>query len=283
MDLKFIMQKKVDWSLLNYGLPIPVSVWNLFQARDPNILTHGAKRPIKIIIGDKTFNAILVNQNFDQTKYPDHKDLIQIRYGQQSPIAKELRKVFFKSYNYINNLRKQRDNQRGLVTLPDYINEFIRLCFTEKPDTFYLDCNTDEEYTLLLQSLHDVDEEVYETSALTTLVDVNARTVYSDALHKVRRLDRSIGDSLKRLYNYRCQMTEERVGDLQNALCVEAHHIIPFTESLNNDYSNIIILSPSYHRIVHKAKPEFDFKTLSFRYQNGLIEKIKLNKHLNIS
>ena len=32
VDSQFILQKEVNWSLLNYGLPIPVSVWNLFHA-----------------------------------------------------------------------------------------------------------------------------------------------------------------------------------------------------------------------------------------------------------
>ncbi len=49
-----------------------------------------------------------------------------------------------------------------------------------------------------------------------------------------------------------------------------------------NDTSNIIILSPSYHRIIHKAKPEWDGKSLSFSFPNGLVEKVKLNKHLNL-
>lgn len=101
-------------------------------------------------------------------------------------------------------------------------------------------------------------------------------------LQKVRLLDRSIGDSLKLLYDYRCQMTGEKVGDEYNALAVEAHHIIPFTESMNNDTSNIIILSPSYHRIIHKANPSWDSKNLAFIFPNGLIEKVKIDKHLNI-
>lgn len=62
--------------------------------------------------------------------------------------------------------------------------------------------------------------------------------------------------------------------------CLEAHHIRPFTESLDNDTSNIMILSPNYHRIVHKANPHFNRKTLSFEFSNGLIEKVKLNRHL---
>ena len=77
-------------------------------------------------------------------------------------------------------------------------------------------------------------------------------------------------------------MTGEKVGDEYNALVVEAHHIIPFTESMNNDTSNIIILSPTYHRIIHKAKPHFDHKALAFEFPNGLVEKVTIDKHLRM-
>ena len=40
-DGRFIMQKTVDWSLLNDGMTIPVSVCSLFRAWDESILTHG--------------------------------------------------------------------------------------------------------------------------------------------------------------------------------------------------------------------------------------------------
>lgn len=89
-----------------------------------------------------------------------------------------------------------------------------------------------------------------------------------------------IGDSLKRLYGYRCQMTGERIGDRYDAIVVEAHHIVPFTQSMNNDSSNLIILSPSYHRIIHATKPEWDPTNLAFRYANGVVDKVLLNKHL---
>ena len=42
----------------------------------------------------------------------------------------------------------------------------------------------------------------------------------------------------------------------------------------------VMILSPNYHRIVHQANPHFNRKTLSFEFSNGLIEKVKLNRHL---
>ena len=123
----------------------------------------------------------------------------------------------------------------------------------------------------------ELDFEVFEPRE-----DKNASIKQMTRLQKVRQLDRSIGDSLKLLYNYRCQMTGEKVGDEYNALVVEAHHIVPFTESINNDTSNIIILSPSYHRIIHKLKPVWNKSNLSFSFPNGLVEKVRLNKHLNI-
>lgn len=76
-------------------------------------------------------------------------------------------------------------------------------------------------------------------------------------LQKVRQLDRSIGDSLKILYDYRCQMTGTKMGYNYNAQVAEAYHIIPFTERMNNDASHIMIVSPSYHSIIiQKAKSE---------------------------
>ena len=75
-------------------------------------------------------------------------------------------------------------------------------------------------------------------------------------------------------------MTGKRIGEAYDGLVVEAQHIIPFTESLNNNTSNIIIISPDYHRIIHRTKPEWLPQEKAFRFPNGLIDKIKLNKHL---
>jgi len=86
----------------------------------------------------------------------------------------------------------------------------------------------------------------------------------------------------EQFWTYCWEVTGEKVGSEYDVLVVEAHHIIPFTESMNNDTSNIIILSPSYHRIIHKAKPEWDSKRLSFCYPNGFVEKVKVDRHLKI-
>ena len=147
-------------------------------------------------------------------------------------------------------------------------------------DTFVLERNVNADHQSLSEQLSTISEEVFESAAFVPMEDKTAGYTLSSSLRKVRKLDRSIGDSLKQLYDFRCQMTGEKIGDRYAVEVVEAHHIKPFTESLNNDTANIIILSPSYHRIVHAAKPTFNYRTLSFDFPNGLSEKVQLNKHL---
>ena len=43
-------------------------------------------------------------------------------------------------------------------------------------------------------------------------------------------------------------------GELGKGFLFEARHIDYFTHSQNNDSTNIIIISPNYHRIIHKNR-----------------------------
>ena len=49
----------IDWSLLNDGMTIPVSVCSLFRAWDKSILTHGQSKDIKILIDGEFYDAKL--------------------------------------------------------------------------------------------------------------------------------------------------------------------------------------------------------------------------------
>ena len=149
------------------------------------------------------------------------------------------------------------------------------------PNVFILDCISSEERKKAATEIRQMSELDFE-NAFEAREDANAGIREISGIRRIRQLDRSIGDSLKRLYDFRCQMTGERIGSEYEALVVEAHHIVPFTQSMNNDTSNIIIVSPDYHRIIHKAKPEWDCKKLSFKFPNGLQERIKVNKHLGV-
>lgn len=43
---------------------------------------------------------------------------------------------------------------------------------------------------------------------------------------------------------------------------------------------SLIIVSPNYHRIIHKNNPIFDQKNFRFKFPNGEILKLKLYDHL---
>ena len=282
LDSQFILQKEVNWSLLNHGLPIPVSVWNLFHAWDANILNHGASRQIKIMIGRDMYDAALINQNFNQQKFPGHRDIIQIRYSENSPIAKRLRSVFYKSFEYLAAQRQLEENNRKQVSLPDNLREFIRMYFTSSPDVFCIECCTDEEYQQVASTLSRMPEEMYEASDDDSIFmeDKSASIIERERIVKYRKIDRSIIKMLKEHYGYRDEITGEKIGSEYGESVVEAHHIDYFTTSQNNDTTNIIITSPNYHRIIHKNNPVFNRKKFQFEFSNGEILGLKLYDHL---
>ena len=276
----FLYQKLIDRSTLRQGFQIPVEFHHLLKMMPNGMPHHGETRNIKIVIDGVGYDAQLKNQGFDRNKYDGHADVIQIRYNESSDFVKRLREVFSSTWNYVESIKNlpENINRKFTIRVPEEHQEFLALCTTDLPNVFVADCITTAikaEVKSEVGTLTELDFETFEPRE-----DKNAGIKMLTRLQKVRQLDRSIGDSLKQLYDYRCQMTGEKVGYEYGAQVVEAHHIIPFTESLNNDTTNIIILSPSYHRIIHKAKPIFDHEQLAFCFPNGLMEKVKLNKHL---
>lgn len=278
----FIYQKQIDRSTLRQGFQIPVEFHDLLKAMPGGMPQHGETRNIKILIDGVEYDAQLKNQGFDRNKYVGHPDVIQVRYSEGSALVKRLREIFFSTWNFVEHVKNlpENINRKLVIRIPEERWEFLALSATTMKNVFVADCITTEVKETIKGDIAGISEWDFET--FEPREDAGAGIKHVTRLQKVRLLDRSIGDSLKRLYDYRCQMTGERVGDAYDALVVEAHHLVPFTESMNNDTSNIIIISPSYHRIIHKAKPTWDSSTLSFHFPNGLTEKVKLNKHLSI-
>lgn len=86
----FILKKNVDWSFLTDGFNIPLEFQPLMHGCYSEYIQPGEKKIIKILIGTECYEAKLNNINFSRAKYPDHKDLLQVRYSKGSPIAKRL-------------------------------------------------------------------------------------------------------------------------------------------------------------------------------------------------
>ncbi len=282
LDNCYVYKKEVDWSLLNQGLSIPLDIQVVFQNNMKEFISRGESKDIYFVLDGISYDVKLVNQKFDDLKYHTHKDILQIRYNTHSAIADKLRSIFSNTFKYINEQRNNAEKkQRRYFKIPEEKKEFLAVYTTEYKDTFLVDCITYSERSEARGLLLKEDEQVYEASINNSIIDPTASIERIHQLVKIRKLNRAIGDNLKMLYEYRCQICGDDFGRKFDAHIVEAHHIDPFIVSMNNDAANQIIICPNHHNVIHKVKPNFDRNRLLFTYINGIEEKLGLNKHLS--
>lgn len=274
MNDDFILKKNVDNSVFYRGFAIPVEMQAVFSLHlSEGNLKHGEKRPIKIIFDGKTHEAILTSVNFDRKKYPEHSDMWQIVYSKNSSLAQAMRKIFIRSLNLIEKNRQDKN-----FALPIDEKEYFVLYTTELKDIFYIESIFNNE---LANIKVERDETVLENLLnLPTLTDSETALIEKYRLTKIRKLNRSIGNYLKKLYNFRCQICGQNVGEIYGANVADCHHINYFVQSLNNDADNLLIVCPNHHRIIHATNPTFDVEKKIYRYPNGYSEGLKLNLHL---
>jgi len=276
----YIYKKEIDWSVLHYGLNIPVSIQLLFYHSIKENLHKGDNKNITLIVDGEEFNAKLTNIYFDEKKYPNHKELLQIRYSKNSAIAKKLREIFYKSNSYLQVEKAKLLNSRTPIKVPDKIKEFLVLYTTDFKDTFLLDSITNNDLVVANSYISTITEEEFEMDINYNRKDFTAKIEEKTKIIKIRKLDKSISDNLKLLYQNKCQICGSNFGVNYNGNISEAHHIQPFTKSLNNNSDNIMIICPNHHRLIHKVNPIFDKSSLMLLYQNGYKEKLVLNYHL---
>lgn len=95
-----------------------------------------------------------------------------------------------------------------------------------------------------------------------------------------RKYDISKINALKKIYKYRCQICGINVGEEYGENLAEAHHIQYFTKSMDNSSNNLLILCPNHHALIHKSNPRFDYENLQYIFENGRVDRLKLNLHL---
>ena len=119
-----------------------------------------------------------------------------------------------------------------------------------------------------------------ELEHIVNFSDPTARIIVKTRTGHQRIYNQSITTQLKNLYRGKCQICGlNPVSEFETNIC-EAHHIYFFSESQNNDASNIIILCPNHHRLIHKLKPVFNSEALTFSVNNREILTVNLDYHL---
>lgn len=282
LDNYYVYKKEVDWSLLNQGLSIPLDIQVIFQNNINKFICRGESKDIFLILDGVVYKAKIVNQKFDESRYPNHKDILQIRYNPNSEIADKLRNNFINTYRYLCEQRDTlEDRQKRYFKIPEDKKEFLAIYTTEYADTYLVECITCTETAEARSLLVREDEQRYEVSVNYPEVDPTASIERIQQLTKIRKLNRAIGDNLKMLYGYRCQICGDNFGKRFDVHIVESHHIDPFVVSMNNDAANQLIICPNHHSVIHRAEPVFDRDRLLFVYDNGIEEKLLLNMHLS--
>ena len=274
MDGFLILNKEIDQSVLREGFSIPNRFHELFFQQLGFTLAHGESRIITLLLDGQEYSVNFKNLGFDKAKYSDHTDILQIRYAPGSPFAERLRQIFAVTWKLVTDYKETRTDKKHLV-IPEESKEYLAIYSTPVPGKLMLDCMTAADCNEARTELKKVDEWSAETA-----VDPDAGIVTTVGARKVRRLSRAVGDGLKLLYDYRCQVCGQKIGTAYGSNLIHAHHIDYFVKSMNNDAVNVLVVCPNHHAVIHDRNPEFDRKKLVYRYPNGYVEGLKLNRHL---
>lgn len=276
----YVYKKEVDWSLFNYGFAIPLEYQVVFKQIAGRFLERGESKPIKLYLNGKSYEAKLQNNRIDK-KFGSRGDIVQIRYSQNSDIAIALRGSFQRSYLYIQKIKQmQQKGSKSRVSLPEDYKEYLAIYTTEYDDSYILETIASEEVETMREAVKGKAERTVEAEINYEAVDEGAGIQTNQRLVKFRKLNRKIGENLKLLYGYRCQLCGQLIGEEFGSHIAEAHHIDYFVKSLNNDASNQIIVCPNHHSIIHDANPVFDRRRKLYRYENGREQRLVLNQHL---
>lgn len=277
----YVLKKEVDYSLLKEGLAIPIEHQVVFGRLMDRFLQRGESKPITIYFNGKSYKAKLQNQSINSKYQARKSDKLQIRYTPNGELAQALQRMFSSSYRFIEYERRLREpGSRKSIRLPDDCKEYLAIYTTEYDDSYIFEAIQAKDIQELMQAVRGKSERFLESAFDIHEIDPLAGYLESDGIRKIRKLNHKIGENLKLLYGYRCQICGCVVGKEYGSHIAEAHHIDYFVHSLNNDASNQIILCPNHHSLIHDADPAFDRKRLLYVYANGIEQKIVVNKHL---
>ena len=275
----YVYKKEIDWSTLMEGFTLPLDNQVIFLRNMESFLQRGQSKIIHFFMNGKTYDAKIVNMNNSVEKR--RKDAYQIRYSRNGELSQALQQYFFKSMSYIKMIRESRDpKDRSYIKMPDGLKEYLAIYTTEYEDTFLLEPIAQDDFQVMKKAIQGMRERTVESEIEYEMEDKSSGIEKKLQIVKIRKLNRKIGENLKLLYGYRCQICGQVIGEKYGSHIAEAHHIDYFVNSLNNDANNQMIVCPNHHSVIHDANPVFDRRRMMYRFDNGVEEKITINKHL---
>lgn len=221
----------------------------------------------------------------------------ELGYSSRSEAFKKIGALFGKNNNYLKRLRDEYDvvtssHRNGQCNRPprdrivrtekhlktfsfDEITKIVKALIENNTS---IDITTIEEEKMPVLQVEKLTEE--EIEYIINFKDNKAGIKITNGQAQRRVYKTSIIKQLKKLYKGQCQICGENVGEKHGVDISEVHHIKYFSSSQNNDSSNLIVLCPNHHRLIHKLNPIFDEQNRIFSFSNGEKLKIILDHHL---
>ena len=189
----------------------------------------------------------------------DMEAIEKLGFSSRAEAFREIGAIFGKNNNYLKRLRDEYD-----VVTSSYRNGQCNRPPRERIIKMqqYLSAFSFDEITdivLALMQNKSIDESEskgvpnYEADKLTE-EEIEYIINFKDSTSKIQV---SKSETKKRVYNMNY-----------------------FYKSYNNDASNLIVLCPDHHRLIHKLNPKYDEEDKSFVFSNGKRLKITIDHHL---
>jgi predicted HNH restriction endonuclease len=272
---RFICEIEVRKSLLAEEITLPIDYQEVFGRSKEGMLERGNSKSVILYLNGMPYNAKISSVKWDKTKRKN--DTLQLLYKKDSGLPDALQECFERSNQFINKKIEQGESK---PRLPEGEREYLAIYTTEQDDVYELEAITVDDIESLKQALTGKEERIMEAVFNYDMEDPDSTILQKEGIKKIRKLNKKIGDELKKCYDYRCQLCGQRIGEECDAHIVEAHHIDYFVTSLNNDANNQMIVCPNHHRMIHDKNPRFDRKGMQYIYENGYVQKLVLNEHL---
>ena len=92
--------------------------------------------------------------------------------------------------------------------------------------------------------------------------------------------NRQLVEELHGRYLGRCQLCAFDSPIVYGVPSAESHHIVYLSRSGADHLSNMVLLCPNHHTVIHKTNAIFDYARLAFLFTNGRTEPLCINTHL---
>lgn len=206
------------------------------------------------------------------------------RFQKKDSYLRRLRDEYDVLTSNHRNGQRNRPPRKRIINTCQYLSGFTFEELTDMVRAFiesgtgYVTSDSPEAEIQDDSSLPEMTEEQIES--IINFKDAGTDVVVTGSSRR-RVYNTTIIRQLKRLYRGQCQLCGCRPLDEYNADITEVHHISYFSDSLNNDSSNLIVLCPNHHRLIHKMNLVFDRDNMAFITDDGQQIKVLLNLHLS--